>query len=234
MRNPRGKARYRVSEITVEKMSVQQAANYARKDRVLRYNRYTGGVLQPKLMDSFMLRDGRYACRVKDDSDEDYFLVYSNIPADLLSFMDDDDHRECLRERKKVENESFVSLLGHTDGSIELGDREAYSNWSAQAHEGVRTLDSRKRVLRMIMCSLRKQDRKLIHMIYGMNLSTQEMMRELGVKTKQAFTNRKSRLLEKIRRIYELLGYDVPPLEQLLEEQCGDDEMSIDKETTEG
>ena len=217
----RGKARYRVSEVTVERMSVQQAARYARKDRVLRYDRYTGGMLQPGLMDSFMLKDGRYACRVKSDEGDDYYLVYSNIPAGILSDMDDLDHRELLRERRKTEHESFSSIMGQSENNAdeEPGQREAYDSWFVQAHDGVRAVDSRKKVLGIILDSLNARDRKLLCMLYGMNLTTQEMMQELGVSTKQALTNRKTRLLSKIRRIYEELGYDVPTLEELLEEQ---------------
>ena len=54
-----------------------------------------------------------------------------------------------------------------------------------------------------------------LEMIFGTRLTSEEMMRELGVNTKQALTNRKTRLLGKIRKIYKELGFDVPTPEQL-------------------
>ncbi len=210
-----------MSKIRVTGMRPQQAARHARKDRVLRYDRYLGVAAQPRLMDSFMLEDGRYACLCRGEGIGEYYQVYEGLPANIVSALDDMDHQELLSERKKVEHESFDSLFGNADadGEIVAAARISHQSWLARERTETRgTTDSRKKVLRIIMESLREEDKNLLKMIFDSRLSTEEIMQELGVKTKQALTNRKTRLLGKIRKIYEELGFEVPTQEQLREE----------------
>ena len=217
----RWEAGYQVSKIRVTGMRHQQAARHARKDRVLRYDRYLGGAAQPRFMDSFMLEDGRYACLCRGQGIGEYYQIYEGLPANIVSALDDMDHQELLSERKNVEHESFDSLFGNAeaDGAIVAAARISHQRWLARERTETRgTTDSRKKVLRIIMESLREEDKNLLKMIFDSRLSTEEIMQELGVKTKQALTNRKTRLLGKIRKIYEELGFEVPTQEQLREE----------------
>ena len=165
-----------------------------------------------------MLEDGRYACLCKDEETGDYYQVYEGLPANIVSALDEMDHKELLSERKKVEHESFDAIFGTTDadGEIAAATRISYQRWFAQERTiKCHPTDSRKMVLRIIMESLREEDKKLLKMIFGTRLTSEEMMQELGVNTKQALTNRKTRLLGKIRKIYEELGFEVPTPEQL-------------------
>ncbi len=209
-----------MNEITVSQISPQTAWGLAKPDRVMRYDRMLGGVARPRLLDSFMLRDSRYAARTTDANGDVCYLAFGGLPETIVSVLDEEDHKEMLIERRKTENEAFASINGTVTNDRAI-IQQAHQRWLAEEYTPDRepVTDTRKRVLRMIMASLKKDDRKLLRMAFGMHLTTEEMMEELGIPTKQAFTNRKTRLLDKIRSIYKELGFDVPTPEQLLQER---------------
>ena len=203
-------------------MSPRQAARHARKDRVLRYDRYLGSAAQPQLMDSFMLKDGRYACAGDATAGNPCYTIYEGVSADVISALDENDHDWLLSERKKTERESFLSINGCMgEEENEAFSRQGYQRWLAReaAANANPVHDPRLEIIRLFMESLKEDDRKLLLLTFDNSFTTQEIMMELGIKTKQALTNRKTRLLDKLRQVFALLGYEVPTPEELSAER---------------
>lgn len=216
------------NEIKVTRMSPAAALSKARADRVLRYDRYLGAGFKAKAMDSFQLKDGRYACKDYDPQmDCEYYVVYEGIPAEIVSELDKFDHEELLGERYKAENESLEPIKGREleeDENEEEGipsplSQKSYNDWFARemapdiAEEEPQ--DPAKEIVRMFIAALSKNDWLLFKFCFDSNMTTADIMDELNIPSKQALSNRKARFLDKLREVFRAAGYEVPTAQEL-------------------
>lgn len=217
-----------MSEIKITRMTPAQALSMAREDRTHRYDRILGGNFQEKPMDSFQLKDGRYAYKAYDEENGcEYYQVFEGLSEEVTAELDEFDHRWMLDERYKAENESFASINGcqyeeTVDEDVSSPfSRKAYNDWydremAADIDEET-AIDPAKEIIRMFVAALSPDERRLFELCFDSSMSTTEIREELNIPTKQALSNRKARLLEKFRKVYREAGYDVPTAKELRE-----------------
>lgn len=219
-----------MSEIKVTRMTTAQAFSLARRDRVLRYDRYLGARFQPKAMDSFQFRDGRYAYKAYDsEKDCEYYAVIEGLSEKIKSEMDEADHQWLLNERNKEEHESFVSIEGsqhEEDVDEDISSpfsQKSYNDWYAREMandiDKEAPMDPKEEIVRMFVAMLPENERLLFKLCFDSSMTTEEIMDELNIPSKQALSNRKERFLEKLRKVFRAAGYEVPTAMELRAEK---------------
>jgi len=221
-----------INEIKVTRMTPARAFSLARPDRILRYDRYLGAGFKPKAMDSFQLKDGRYACKDYDpEKDCEYYVVYEGVPKAVTAALDEFDHKELLNNRYKAEHESldFIKDCQLEDDESEDEDvssplsQKSYNDWFAREMApdiaGEEPQDPKKEIVHMFIDALPKNDWLLFKLCFDTDMTTAEIMDELHISSKQALSNRKTRFLNKLREVFRAAGYEVPTAKELRAEK---------------
>lgn len=217
-------------EVRETKMSPAKALSMARKDRVLRYDRYLGPEFVPKAMESFQLKDGRYVYKANDEeTGNECYKVLEGVPEAMVNELDELDHQWLLNERYKLEHEDYASVKGdmyETDvesDAVSPFDQKSYNDWFAKEMaddiaEEV-PINPAYEIIRMCIASLSPEERRLFDLCFDSSMTTAEIREEMDISTKQALSNRKARLLEKFRKVFRAAGYEVPSAKELRAEK---------------
>ncbi len=177
---------------------------------------------------SFRLKEGNtYAYWGEYHLDRvQYYHILSIEDEDILSMLDYWDMREARSERKHQDNASYAmsnyeKVLDEDGSALDPMDQEVYREWANQGDSsGGRKLPAKAvhAIIHSIIERLSPTDQRVYQYMFDENMSEAEIKQAFELKD-SAWSEEKKRFLEKVRSILIEMGYDVPTLDEVQEQE---------------
>lgn len=154
-----------------------------------------------------------------------YYHILNIEDEDLLEVLDYWDLMEERGTRRNWDNISFSQLnyarkLDEDGSALDPEDQEIYREWVREEENATDCklpIKAEHAIVHSIVEQLSPADQRIYQYMFSDNMSSAEIKQAFDL-TASALSEEKIRFLEKVRKVFIELGYDVPTLEELQEE----------------
>lgn len=166
---------------------------------------------------SYKAKDGRYVYEEYDQLlKRAYFHIITIKNESLINYLDYTDKEVEKRGREIEENTSYAQVYYyyHGESTEENGDphgQDLYRRWQREAVEEIPKqlpLHSLHAVIRCVVQRIPESERIVYELLFDSYLTEEEIKKELKL-SDSAWSNRKTRFWDYIRRAFSDLGYNI-------------------------